>query len=163
MLITDDLDGQIETLRTAGANFRGDISEDGAGRQILLEDPSGCARSMTKMMSAHCRSSGVTGFSAAWFRPADEASIPGQSAKTCPAVGLRSRFWLQRKRTLRLIAAACARASIQGLAPLGDGMHEVDRNAVRTQHGRDLSLPRLEMLVLAFQLLAALVRSARRL
>ena len=41
MVITKDLDGMIATLRAAGATFRGDIAEAGAGRQILLEDPSG--------------------------------------------------------------------------------------------------------------------------
>ena len=30
-----------ERLRNGGANFRGDISEAGAGRARLLEDPSG--------------------------------------------------------------------------------------------------------------------------
>ena len=37
---TEDLDGMISRLRKAGASFRGEIAE-GAGRQILLEDPSG--------------------------------------------------------------------------------------------------------------------------
>jgi catechol 2,3-dioxygenase-like lactoylglutathione lyase family enzyme len=37
---TDDLDGLIDRLRMAGASFRGQVAE-GAGRQILLEDPSG--------------------------------------------------------------------------------------------------------------------------
>ena len=41
MLVTDDLDGMVDGLRGAGARFRGDIAEAGAGRQILLEDPSG--------------------------------------------------------------------------------------------------------------------------
>lgn len=41
MLITEGFDGMIERLRRAGASFRGDIAEAGAGRQILLEDPSG--------------------------------------------------------------------------------------------------------------------------
>ena len=41
MIVTDDLDGTIVALRAAGANFRGDVAEAGAGRQILLEDPSG--------------------------------------------------------------------------------------------------------------------------
>ena len=41
MVITKDLDGMIERLRKAGAGFRGDIAEAGAGRQILLQDPSG--------------------------------------------------------------------------------------------------------------------------
>lgn len=41
MLVTDDLDGMIRRLHDDGASFRGDIAEAGAGRQILLEDPSG--------------------------------------------------------------------------------------------------------------------------
>lgn len=41
MIVTDDLDGMIEELREAGARFRGEIAEAGAGRQILLQDPSG--------------------------------------------------------------------------------------------------------------------------
>jgi len=41
MLITDRIDDLIERLRNGGANFRGDISEAGAGRARLLEDPSG--------------------------------------------------------------------------------------------------------------------------
>jgi len=41
MIVTDDLDGTIDRLRGAGASFRGGIAEAGAGRQILLEDPSG--------------------------------------------------------------------------------------------------------------------------
>lgn len=41
MVVTRDLDGMIGTLRAAGATFRGGIAEAGAGRQILLEDPSG--------------------------------------------------------------------------------------------------------------------------
>jgi len=43
MIVTKDLDGMIERLRKAGATFRGEIAEAGAGRQILLEDPSGNA------------------------------------------------------------------------------------------------------------------------
>lgn len=43
MIVTDDLDAMIGRLRGAGASFRGDIAEAGAGRQILLEDPSGNA------------------------------------------------------------------------------------------------------------------------
>src|SRR5688500_19384421 len=38
---TDDLDGMIARLSEAGASFRGETAEAGAGRQILLEDPSG--------------------------------------------------------------------------------------------------------------------------
>ena len=41
MIVTDDLDGMIDELREAGASFRGDVAEAGAGRQILLQDPSG--------------------------------------------------------------------------------------------------------------------------
>ena len=41
MVVTDDLDGMIDELREAGATFRGDVAEAGAGRQILLQDPSG--------------------------------------------------------------------------------------------------------------------------
>jgi catechol 2,3-dioxygenase-like lactoylglutathione lyase family enzyme len=41
MIVTDDLDGLISRLRQAGASFRGEIAEAGAGRQILLQDPSG--------------------------------------------------------------------------------------------------------------------------
>jgi hypothetical protein len=40
MIVTDDLDGMIDELRDAGASFRGHVSEAGAGRQILLQDPS---------------------------------------------------------------------------------------------------------------------------
>lgn len=43
MIVTDDLDGMIGRLRAAGASFRGEVAEAGAGRQILLEDPSGNA------------------------------------------------------------------------------------------------------------------------
>jgi catechol 2,3-dioxygenase-like lactoylglutathione lyase family enzyme len=43
MIVTDDLDGMIDELKRAGATFRGDIAEAGAGRQILLQDPSGNA------------------------------------------------------------------------------------------------------------------------
>jgi catechol 2,3-dioxygenase-like lactoylglutathione lyase family enzyme len=38
---TKDLDAMIASLRQAGASFRGETAEAGAGRQILLEDPSG--------------------------------------------------------------------------------------------------------------------------
>lgn len=40
MIITEELDRLIADLKKTGAKFRGDITE-GAGRQILLEDPSG--------------------------------------------------------------------------------------------------------------------------
>jgi catechol 2,3-dioxygenase-like lactoylglutathione lyase family enzyme len=41
MLVTDRIDDLIDRLSDAGANFRGEISEAGAGRARLLEDPSG--------------------------------------------------------------------------------------------------------------------------
>lgn len=41
MLVTDRIDALIERLSDAGAKFRGGISEAGAGRARLLEDPSG--------------------------------------------------------------------------------------------------------------------------
>ena len=41
MIVTKDLDGLISRLNTADAKFRGEISEAGAGRARLLEDPSG--------------------------------------------------------------------------------------------------------------------------
>jgi catechol 2,3-dioxygenase-like lactoylglutathione lyase family enzyme len=41
MFVTNELDALIERLRRAHARFRGDISDGGAGRAMLLEDPSG--------------------------------------------------------------------------------------------------------------------------
>ncbi|MDQ2654836.1 MAG: VOC family protein [Chloroflexota bacterium] len=41
MVITTSLDSLTQRLRTAGAHFRGKLSDGGAGRSILLEDPSG--------------------------------------------------------------------------------------------------------------------------
>ncbi|MDX8432217.1 VOC family protein [Mesorhizobium sp. M4B.F.Ca.ET.215.01.1.1] len=41
MIITKDLDGLISRLNADGAEFRGEISEAGAGRTRLLKDPSG--------------------------------------------------------------------------------------------------------------------------
>jgi len=41
MIVTKNLDRMIDSLRKAGASFRGEIAEAGAGRQILLQDPSG--------------------------------------------------------------------------------------------------------------------------
>jgi catechol 2,3-dioxygenase-like lactoylglutathione lyase family enzyme len=41
MIVTDDIDGLIGRLNAGGAKFRGEISEAGAGRARLLEDPSG--------------------------------------------------------------------------------------------------------------------------
>lgn len=41
MVVTTELDALINRLRGANATFRGSISDGGAGRAILLEDPSG--------------------------------------------------------------------------------------------------------------------------
>jgi catechol 2,3-dioxygenase-like lactoylglutathione lyase family enzyme len=41
MVVTNELDALIDRLRAANAKFRGDISDGGAGRAILVEDPSG--------------------------------------------------------------------------------------------------------------------------
>ena len=41
MIVTNELDEMIDDLLEAGASFRGDVAEAGAGRQVLLEDPSG--------------------------------------------------------------------------------------------------------------------------
>lgn len=41
MLVTDNIDALIRELSDDGAEFRGEISEAGAGRARLLEDPSG--------------------------------------------------------------------------------------------------------------------------
>lgn len=41
MLVIDDIDALIRRLSDNGANFKGEISEAGAGRARLLEDPSG--------------------------------------------------------------------------------------------------------------------------
>lgn len=40
-LEVDDLTGQVETLRKAGARFRNEIVAGMGGKQILLDDPSG--------------------------------------------------------------------------------------------------------------------------
>lgn len=40
-LIVDDLDAEIQRLRSAGLSFRSDVVEGPGGRQILLADPAG--------------------------------------------------------------------------------------------------------------------------
>jgi catechol 2,3-dioxygenase-like lactoylglutathione lyase family enzyme len=40
-LPVEDLDREVETLRSAGARFRNEIVTGFGGRQILLEDPAG--------------------------------------------------------------------------------------------------------------------------
>ena len=39
--IVDDLEGEVDRLRAAGAPFRNDIISGPGGKQILLLDPSG--------------------------------------------------------------------------------------------------------------------------
>ena len=41
MFVTDDIDALMSRLSDAGAKFRGELSEAGAGRARLVEDPSG--------------------------------------------------------------------------------------------------------------------------
>ena len=40
-LIVDDLDAEVERLRTAGVTFRNDVVTGPGGRQILVQDPAG--------------------------------------------------------------------------------------------------------------------------
>jgi catechol 2,3-dioxygenase-like lactoylglutathione lyase family enzyme len=40
-LIVDDLDGEIDRLRSTGVSFRSDVVAGPGGRQILLTDPAG--------------------------------------------------------------------------------------------------------------------------
>jgi catechol 2,3-dioxygenase-like lactoylglutathione lyase family enzyme len=40
-LVVEDLDAEIERLRSAGLSFRSDVVEGPGGRQILLADPAG--------------------------------------------------------------------------------------------------------------------------
>jgi catechol 2,3-dioxygenase-like lactoylglutathione lyase family enzyme len=40
-LVVDDLDAEVARLRDAGAEFRNDVVEGPAGKQILVLDPSG--------------------------------------------------------------------------------------------------------------------------
>jgi catechol 2,3-dioxygenase-like lactoylglutathione lyase family enzyme len=41
MFVTNDIDGLIDRLTESGCEFKGEISEAGAGRARLLKDPSG--------------------------------------------------------------------------------------------------------------------------
>ena len=40
-LIVEDLDAEVERLRTAGVTFRNDVVTGPGGRQILVQDPAG--------------------------------------------------------------------------------------------------------------------------
>src|ERR1700733_12283947 len=55
---------------------------------------------MTKIMSAHSICSDDSSVLAPRLRPAESVSTPGHVENTCSAVGLRSWFALQTKRTL---------------------------------------------------------------
>jgi catechol 2,3-dioxygenase-like lactoylglutathione lyase family enzyme len=39
--VVDDIDAEVERLRSAGVSFRNDIVSGPGGRQILVDDPSG--------------------------------------------------------------------------------------------------------------------------
>jgi catechol 2,3-dioxygenase-like lactoylglutathione lyase family enzyme len=43
ILETDDLSGEIDSLRKAGVEFRNDVTSGPGGKQILVNDPSGNA------------------------------------------------------------------------------------------------------------------------
>ena len=57
MIVTKNLDRMIDSLRKAGASFRGEIAEAGAGRQILLQDPSGNVVELFEYASSQDRNS----------------------------------------------------------------------------------------------------------
>ena len=40
-LIVDDIDAEVDRLRTAGVGFRSDVVTGPGGRQIVLDDPAG--------------------------------------------------------------------------------------------------------------------------
>lgn len=40
-LEVDDLDGMVDSLRSAGVHFRGDLITGVGGKQVLIDDPSG--------------------------------------------------------------------------------------------------------------------------
>jgi catechol 2,3-dioxygenase-like lactoylglutathione lyase family enzyme len=40
-LIVDDIDAEVERLRTAGVTFRNEVIKGPGGQQIVLDDPSG--------------------------------------------------------------------------------------------------------------------------
>ena len=63
-----------------------------------------CMFSITKMMSAYSTSSAVSGVSASALVPAEATSMSFRVAKTCSAVALRNRFWLQTNKTLGMVA-----------------------------------------------------------
>jgi catechol 2,3-dioxygenase-like lactoylglutathione lyase family enzyme len=40
-LIVEDIDAEVDRLRTAGVSFRNDVIEGPGGKQIVLDDPAG--------------------------------------------------------------------------------------------------------------------------
>jgi catechol 2,3-dioxygenase-like lactoylglutathione lyase family enzyme len=40
-LIVDDIDAEVERLRTAGVSFRNDVVKGPGGQQVVIDDPSG--------------------------------------------------------------------------------------------------------------------------
>jgi hypothetical protein len=77
----------------------------------VLESLLRCCRSITKAICAQWSNSGETGVGESWFRPAEATAIPGQSANTCSAVGVRSRLAPHMNST-------CVTGSASGLAAL---------------------------------------------
>ena len=76
------------------------------------------AFSMTNTISAHSSRSGVQGTSASLPKPADITSRPASAAKTCSAVGLRSRFRPHRNRMRAVrVPLTAAPASAARAAP----------------------------------------------
>jgi catechol 2,3-dioxygenase-like lactoylglutathione lyase family enzyme len=40
-LIVDDIDAEVDRLRTAGVSFRNDVIEGPGGKQVVVDDPAG--------------------------------------------------------------------------------------------------------------------------
>ena len=53
--IVDDIEADVERLRSAGLTFRNDIISGPGGRQILLEDPAGNPIELFQPAGAHAR------------------------------------------------------------------------------------------------------------
>jgi len=51
MIVRKNLDSMIDDLRKAGASFRGEVAEAGAGRQILLKTRQGMSSSCSNTHS----------------------------------------------------------------------------------------------------------------
>ena len=57
--IVDDIEADVERLRSAGLTFRNDIISGPGGRQILLEDPAGNPIELFQPAGASCRGPGA--------------------------------------------------------------------------------------------------------